>query len=332
MTEPEDKQRELNRLITQMREGSNADALKAVDELRRRGWMFDGSLRGCNLEKADLHYANLNRANLVDTYLVRANLARADLSQANLRRANLGGTILRGASIEGADFEEALCNYTIFADVDLSAVRGLKKILHFAPSVISVDTLYRSKGSIPEVFLRGCGVPKEFLEFTRGLFGENAIEFRNCFISYSHKDVIFAKKLYQRLRDRGVNSYIDFENLKGGDFWADVINQAIHHYEKLLVCCSENSLHSLGVDREVNTALRIEERLYAQSNEKVSIIIPVDMDGYIWHCENHVARRLQERHIINAKNWQNDFAAVLADILKALRTDEGREDPPEPKL
>jgi len=39
-------------------------AVPAADELRRRGWLTDGSLRGANLSRADLRGANLREANL----------------------------------------------------------------------------------------------------------------------------------------------------------------------------------------------------------------------------------------------------------------------------
>jgi hypothetical protein len=50
---------------------------------------------------------------------------------------------------------------TKFADVDLSPTKGLEVVKHLGPSTIGIDTIYRSGGKIPEVFLRGCGVPDE---------------------------------------------------------------------------------------------------------------------------------------------------------------------------
>ena len=48
------KEQELQKLITQMREGSNEEALQAVDILREKGWLTDGSLREANLSDANL--------------------------------------------------------------------------------------------------------------------------------------------------------------------------------------------------------------------------------------------------------------------------------------
>ncbi len=70
------------------------------------------------------------------------------MSHANLCDANVEGTVFA---------------QTIFANVDLSNVRGLESIKHWGPSDIGVQTLYKSHGKIPEVFLRDCGVPEDFI-------------------------------------------------------------------------------------------------------------------------------------------------------------------------
>jgi hypothetical protein len=99
----------------------NGVALRAVRELRARGWLQDGSVRwadlfdanlqeadlegadleGANLGKADLEEANLKAANLKAANLKAANLKEVDLSKANLQAANL-----EGASINGANLRE----------------------------------------------------------------------------------------------------------------------------------------------------------------------------------------------------------------------------------
>ncbi len=54
---------------------------------------------------------------------------------------------------------------TIFAAIDLSAAKGLETVVHRKPSTIGIDTIYKSRGRIPEVFLRGCGVPDDFIAY-----------------------------------------------------------------------------------------------------------------------------------------------------------------------
>jgi len=80
----------------------------------------------------------------METNLAYTNLVRANLSAANLKQSNFAGATMGGA---------------ILCDLDLSECCNLDKIHHIAPSSIGMDTLMKSKGNIPESFLRGTGSP-----------------------------------------------------------------------------------------------------------------------------------------------------------------------------
>jgi hypothetical protein len=43
-----------------------------------------------------------------------------------------------------------------------------------AAATIGIDTIYKSRGEIPEVFLRGCGVPDEFIAYIGSMVGPRA--------------------------------------------------------------------------------------------------------------------------------------------------------------
>lgn len=89
-------------LIRQLRSSVNAEARRAAEELRARGWLMDGTLRG-----ADLHGANLQEASLYRADMQGANLLRADLQGANLREANLQGARMQWVDIRGANLRKA---------------------------------------------------------------------------------------------------------------------------------------------------------------------------------------------------------------------------------
>jgi hypothetical protein len=95
---------------------------------------------------------------LLKTDLWCTNLADATLSEAQLVFAELNNT-----RVGGADFTRTIISYANFRDVDLSDVIGLEAVSHGGPSTIGLDTIYRSKGQIPESFLRGAGVPENFI-------------------------------------------------------------------------------------------------------------------------------------------------------------------------
>jgi hypothetical protein len=110
---------------------------------------------------------------------IRPDLQEADLRGVHLRGAQLRGAHLRGADLTGADLSEADIGNTVFGDVNLSTIRGLATIKHFGRSTIGIDTLYRSHGNIPEVFLRGAGVPEDFIPYIKSLVGR-PFEFYSC--------------------------------------------------------------------------------------------------------------------------------------------------------
>ena len=107
----------------------------------------------------------------------------ADLREANLGSAHLGGAdlnhaLLSMAYLEGADLAGALVSRTTFGNRNLSGV--------IAPPTIGIDTNYRSKGKIPEAFLRAAACQKALSSSPKSLT-TNPIGFYSCFIRYSTK-------------------------------------------------------------------------------------------------------------------------------------------------
>ena len=66
---------------------------------------------------------------------------------------------------------------------------SLDSVRHVGPSTIGINTLYRSKGKIPEVFLRGAGVPEPVITNMNSLISAmDPIQFYSLFTSYSTAD------------------------------------------------------------------------------------------------------------------------------------------------
>jgi hypothetical protein len=289
-------------------------------------------LSGANLIRAGLSEANLIGADLRVADLSRADFSGADLRVADLRGADLSGAYLNGADLSGASLElahfirtelsganlsKALIGWTVFASVDLRGVKGLDKVHHIGPSTIGIDTIYLSQGEIPEVFLRGAGVPDDFIKYMRSLTGK-ALQFYSCFISYSDKDKDFVKRLYADLQSKGVRTWYFPEDAKWGESVWGEIDRAIKIYDKLVVVCSQNSLQSGPVLREIERALQREDR------EHKNILFPITIDDYVFNEWKHERKDDVRKKVVgDFRAWRDpsSYQEAFSKLLKGLQAE-----------
>jgi hypothetical protein len=294
---------------------SGAD-LNGVD-LRRADLTY-ANLSGANLSEAVLSAAKLSGAKLRDADLFRANLSGADLRRADLRRADLSLATLTVAKLCGADLSEAHFGSTVLTDIDISEVKGLESVIHEGPSSIGIDTFFLSRGKIPEVFLRGAGVPDTFIKYASSL--TNApFEFHSCFISYSSKDEALAKRLCADLQSNGVRCWFAPEDLKTGDKFRVKIDEAVRIYDKLLLLLSKHSVGSDWVEKEVETAFEKERK------QKHTVLFPVRLDGSVMKIESGWPADIRRtRHIGDFTQWKkrDAYQQAFDRLLRDLKADK----------
>ncbi|MBF6341257.1 toll/interleukin-1 receptor domain-containing protein [Nocardia abscessus] len=295
------------------------------------------NLRGSVLTGAQLSDAVLIGADLSDTDLCGAYLSRADLRGALLTRADLRDADLRGAvltdviagpgnamvDITDADFTGANFGWTVIGDVYLNRMIGVGRIRHSGPSYISTSTLeFTTTELFPhgmtrtdvEAFLLGAGVLLD--AFKR--FGESSLShpFHSAFISYSHSDKEFAKRMHTTLESNGIRCWLDEKNMKPGERILDAVDTAISSHDRLILCCSETSLQSWWVHDEIRKVIEIERR--ASTDLK---IIPLLLDNYlIEKWTDGLASDLRSRLAVDFRGWRNprQWATAIEKLLLAL--------------
>src|SRR5438046_3911984 len=91
-----------------------------------------------------------------------------------------------------------------------------------------------------------------------------SLTMKRVFVSYSHRNKTFAERLARDLSDAGLDVWIDFREIQGGEQWRDEIFKGLDQAEIVTACLSPESVQSEWCRREIWTA---------HSNNK--LVIPV---------------------------------------------------------
>ncbi len=277
------------------------------------------NLTGANLNNAVLTWSTLGRANLQSAQLVEAdlnatNLCGSDLRNANLKYASLIGANLTRANLEGADLSYAIVGGTLFGNVDLSVVTGLDTLVHLGPSTIGIDTVFKSKGNIPEVFLQNAGVPPDIFKSIKSQVDLQGT-YTSCFITYTRKDESFAHKLFSDLQEQGIRCWIVTEQMRKKERHYPIFDAALNLHDKHILIVSENSLGRNWVENEIEASLEKE----AATGE--SILIPLVLEDSIRFSEKlWVVKLRRTSQLYDFTLWEDDesYQEMLPYLISEL--------------
>jgi WD40 repeat protein len=130
----------------------------------------------------------------------------------------------------------------------------------------------------------------------------------DVFISYSRKDIAFARRLHAGLRESELETWIDWQDIPPSSDWMAEVYVAIEQADAFIFIISRDSVASEVCSREITHA--------AQNNKRLIPIVIEDI------APRQVTPRLA------ALNWiffreEDDFDASVQSLVHAIQTDQG---------
>lgn len=99
------------------------------------------------------------------------------------------------------------------------------------------------------------------------------------------------------------------------------IDEAVRLYDKLVIICSEQSLNSPAVIREIERALQKEDELARQGKEG-EVLFPIRLDDYIFTGWNHHRKAdVTAKNVGDFRQWKehDPYQKVFTRLLRALK-------------
>lgn len=110
------------------------------------------------------------------------------------------------------------------------------------------------------------------------------------FLCHTSNDKAFVRKIYQQLRQKDLDPWLDEEKIVGGQDWDREIRRAISNSDIIVVCLSKQSINKKGyVQKEINIALDVAETLPEDS----IFVVPLKLE------ECSIPDRLQHLHYVD---------------------------------
>ena len=274
-----------------------------------------------NFHGADLNNCNFTRVFAKDSHFRGANLSRSQINHSLFIRSWFDGASFAGAHISHSALhhcEFAMTDFTdgslwgvSFVEANLSSVKGLASLRNVREVALDPRTLFSSGRFLPRSFLLGSGVPPLLVEYLPSLVAD-PIEFDSCFISYSTKDGACARTLRIELLEKGINAWLFEEDADWGrPVWTEIDN-SIRMHDRVIVICSEQSLQSFPVLREIERALQRED------SERRDVLFPVRIDDYIFEKWQHPRKAdVVSKVIGDFRSWE-DPQTIQRGILRLL--------------
>lgn len=130
----------------------------------------------------------------------------------------------------------------------------------------------------------------------------------DVFISYSRKDIAFARMLHKALQDSGLETWIDWQDIPPSADWLEEVYDAIEGADSFVFIISPAAVKSEICEKEIAHAAKNNKRLIPIVIDQIDPqLVPTSLALLNWIFFN--------------KDEQAAFNAAVQDLLQAIQTD-----------
>lgn len=134
----------------------------------------------------------------------------------------------------------------------------------------------------------------------------------SIFISYSRKDIEFARQVVDALAEQDLDTWIDWQSIPKGEDWKEEIDRGIEQAETFIFLMSPDSAKSAICNLEVAHALK--------NNKRVIPIVIRDTNPKDFHSENS-GKEISKRNWVFCRDQTDDFDVAIRDTIETIHTD-----------
>jgi|GEM_PF-938686 len=218
----------------------------------------DMMFSNCIIERTGFHDVNLRNSRIVNTSLLRSTFSNCELDDETIVVTEK----LKYRNIASMDYltimrSDELREETLIEYFNIADVKGLKRFFEDATN--------------PQ--------PK----------------YSTVFISYSFNDAVFARRINEMLKERGVLTFLWEKDAPGGEPMNEIMSKNVLKHDKVLFIASKSSIRSTACQFELSTARKKQEILWE------NVFFPVAIDRYLFDVKKENIRPIK----LADEYWEN---------------------------
>lgn len=220
-------------------------------------------------------------------------------------------------------FTNCALNKSIFANCYLSSSTFSSDNITENNEFASIDfhTINQSDRLNEDTLRKVFGIVEaDVKSFTSGL--SNDVVLQSVFISYSFKDKLFANRLNEALRSKGVLTFLWEKDAPGGRPLRRIMMENVKSFDRLLFLASTNSIKSQACQFELSEGRK------KQDVNWTTVFFPIHIDNYLFEVQKDDVRPREKQD----EYWKNicelkeinsvDFSVFNAHKFDAIEFDK----------